>query len=142
MNKLSVIATLTCLLMLSGCLVIVKEEKTEPVPAPIPTDCPYAGETITAIDAVATMSFDSDKRRAYTAIARRKHLCDAPQVHLVGAVFKHLSFENSREAVLMTLINNPEFSPAGEQAVLRNIDKLSFDSTRSRIIKAINGRHG
>ncbi len=143
MSSLSKIAVLICLvLILPGCLVIVSEEETEPVPVPPPADCPYAEDTIAAIDAVSQLSFDSKKREAYIDIAHRKHLCDAPQVHLVHAALSHLSFENSQEAVLMELINHPQFSPAAEKAILDNIDKLSFEHSKSRIMKAINARHG
>ncbi len=139
MKTITHITLLAVLLSLAGCLVVVKDETVEPVPDP---RCPDAAETIAAIDAISKMSFDSDKQDAYQAIARREHLCDAPQVHLVEAVFKHLSFENSKEAVLLTLINNPEFSPAGERAILDRLHRLSFEHTKKRILDAINARHG
>ena len=139
-KSMKYIGVLTSALMLAGCMVIVKDEHRVP-PAPDP-QCTVAADTIAQIDAAGKMSFDSDKESAYKAIARRNHLCDAPQVHLVMAVFKELNFESSQESVLLTLIQNPEFSTAGERAILDRIDRLHFDSTKSRVLKAINARHG
>jgi hypothetical protein len=139
-KSMKYVVVLTCVLMFTGCMVVVKDEHRAP-PAPDP-QCAVAADTIAQIDAAGKMSFDSDKESAYKAIARRNHLCDAPQVHLVMAVFRELSFENSKESVLMTLIGNPEFSSAGERAILDRIDGLHFDSSKSRVLKAINARHG
>jgi len=133
---------LTCGLVLAaiwmqGCIVVHTEEERVP-------SSPRAAEpgdvTIREIDAVAKLSFDNNRQTVYNEIAQRDGLSDRAQVHLVDAVFKHLSFENMKVDVLLTLIKNPCFSPAAKAAILDRLDRLSFENHRTTILQAMNRR--
>jgi len=137
-------AILLCGLVLAaiwmqGCVVIdTKEERVPSRPAATePGDV-----TIREIDAVAKLSFENNRQAAYKNIAQRDELSDPAQVHLVDAVFKHLSFENMKVDVLLTLIENPCFSPAAKAAILDRLDRLSFENHKTQILEAVNKRQG
>lgn len=124
----------------TGCVVVVKEEKKYP-PVPdvvcVPTDA-----AVEEIDAVGKLSFESGRLEGYQRISSRRRLDDTVQAYLVEAIFDKLSFESSREAALMTLIKNPDFSLTGRQAILNHLERLSFESTKTRILRAIDKRTG
>jgi len=131
---LLVLGLIMSALCLGGCLVIVSEEVEEPAA------CEPADETIAEIDAVSKLAFDSDRQQGYKRIAERVGLSDAAQVCLVKKVFDKLAFEDAKEDVLLALIDNPSFSYAGEQAILERLDRLAFENSKVRVLKAINGR--
>jgi hypothetical protein len=138
MNK----GMLTCGLVLvalwaQGCISIHSEEET--VPSRAPTRGPQ-DVTIREIDAVAKLSFENNRADSYKNIARRDALSDRAQAHLVAEVFKRLSFENHKVDVLMALIDNPCFSPAGKAAILDRLDRLSFENHRAAVLRAMNKR--
>ena len=122
---------------LTGCLVIVSEETRGRDGPPV---CAPADETIAEIDAVSKLSFDSDRKQGYKRIAERTELRADAQVYLVEAVFEKLSFDNAKEEVLLTLIGNPSFCRAAEQAILEGLDRLAFENSKKRILKAISER--
>ena len=124
---------------LTGCIVVVHDEKRHPPHEP-DVGCVPADGIIEEIDAVGKLSFEPSRRDAYMRIARRPGLSDAAQEHLVSAVFDNLSFEPSKRDVLMALISNPCFSPAGRQAILSQLDRLSFEPTKTEILEAISRR--
>ena len=124
---------------LTGCIVVVHDEKRHPPHEPHVSRVPADG-TIEEIDAVGKLSFEPSRRDAYMRIARRPGLSDAAQEHLINAVFDNLSFEPSKRDVLMALISNPCFSPAGRQAILTQLDRLSFEPTKAEILEAISRR--
>jgi len=121
---------------LTGCFVIVDEETWEPSGpgSSLPDD------TIAEIDAVGKLSFDSDREQGYERIAAREGLSAEAQVHLVEAALDRLSFDNAKEGVLLTLIENPDFSRATERTILEKLDKLAFPSSKNKILKAISDR--
>ncbi len=134
LNSMMVLAALC----LTGCVVVVHEEKRHPrkpdviyVPADV---------VIEEIDAVGKLFFEPSKRDAYMRIARRPGLHDEAQEHLVNAVFDNLSFEPSKRDVLMALISNPCFGPAGRQAILSQLERLFFEPTKTEILEAISRR--
>jgi hypothetical protein len=92
------------------------------------------------IDAAGKLSFDSGRVAALQNIASRPALDSAAQVHLVNAAFERLEFEASKLQVLMTLIQNPALSPAGKEAIFRQIDRLEFDGSKRQVIDAIQQR--
>jgi hypothetical protein len=134
----TLIASAVCL---AGCLVIVDEETRGPKDRhsgpPEPTE-----RTIAEIDAVSKLAFDSDKREGYKRIAGRAGISPDAQVYLVEATFAKLVFDNAKEDVLLTLIGNPSFSDAAEQVILENLDRLPFDNTKQKILRAISARKG
>jgi hypothetical protein len=98
----------------------------------------YQDKTITEIDAVSKLVLESHKRDAYKKIAGRDYLNPEAQIHLTKAVFDNLVLESSKEEVLLTLIKNPSFCPAGEQTILNKLDKLALESNKQNILNAIS----
>jgi len=125
------------LLCLHGCVVVVDEEQQYPRHS---DTHPPADGIITEIDAVGKLMLESHKRQGYEKIALRDNLSPEAQTHLVKAVFDNLMLESSKENVLLTIINNPGFCPAGERAVLKRLDKLMLESNKRNILDAISER--
>ena len=96
--------------------------------------------TIREIDAVGRLAFDHDRKSGYERIARRQGLGGEAQVYLVKAVFRHLSFENAKVDVLLTLVRNPSFTSAAETELLDRLDRLAFESDKRRILDAVSAR--
>lgn len=96
--------------------------------------------TMAEIGSVSKLSFDAGRVPVLRNIAARPALGPATQVHLVNTTLKHLSFDAGKIDVLLTLIENPDFSAAGKETILRQIDRLNFDASRSQIIAAIQAR--
>ncbi len=95
-------------------------------------------KAIWEIDAISRLPFDADRQRAYKAIARRTNLHETVQTYLIQAVFDHLTFEEAKEDVLLTIIRNPSFNGKSRTAILGRIDTLVFENDRERILRAIN----
>jgi hypothetical protein len=51
-----------------------------------------------------------------------------------------LQFEPSKKEVLETLVNNPDFSPRGKAALLRNLHRLDFEATRTDLLRQMQGK--
>ena len=138
MNKsLLVVGLLVSAICLGGCIVIVDEETSGPSGPKVylPDD-----GTIAEIDAVGKLSFDSDRKQGYERIAAREGISAETQVHLVEAALGKLSFDNAKEDVLLTLIENPDFCSAAERKILEKLDRLAFASNKKKILKAISDR--
>ena len=124
-------------IFIGGCVVIVDDETSGPSGPGVysPDD-----DTIAEIDAVGKLPFDSDRKQGYKRVAERQRLSPDAQVHLVEAALGRLSFDNAREDVLLTLIENPDFSGDAERTILDKLDKLAFSSSKKKILKAISDR--
>jgi len=122
------VASAVCL---TGCVIISADEEVVRV-----GDDP----TIAEVKAISKLSFDGDRERAYKRIAAREGLSEAAQVHLVKEALDNLSFEAAKEDVVWTLIRNPGFSSAAENAILERLDKFSFENSKNKILEAINQR--
>ena len=131
-NSLIVVELVVSMLCVGGCTVFVGEE----------TRRTRGGSeaTIAEIDAIGKLSFDSERKKGYEHIAARDGLTAAAQVHLVEAVLGKLSFDNAKEQVLVTLIENPDFSGGAEREILERIDRLAFESSKKNVLKAISDR--
>lgn len=105
-----------------------------------PVERPADTATLAEIDAAAGLSFDNGKEKAFTGIASRPYLSAAAQVYLVEKAMRSLSFDDSKRNVLLALVNNPYFLAEGKQAVLENLNALSFDSGKQKVLEAINRR--
>ena len=132
-KSLLVVGLVASAMFLASCVVVVKEETWKP--AGLPTD-----DAIAEIDAVGKLSFESDRKQAYERIAAREGLSDESQVHLVEAMLDKLTFDNAKEEVLLTLIENPDFCSDAERIILEKLDKLAFASSKKRILKAMSDR--
>src|SRR5262245_38961768 len=127
-------------LLLSACVVSIGGKATLPpaqspppysAPPPPPIGLPPAeAATDAEIDAAARLSHDSAKLEAFNQIARRTNPSPAIQVHLVNVAYRSLSFDNNKVQLLQTVIANPDFSDAARQAIVSQLDHLSFDSNK------------
>lgn len=96
---------------------------------------------IEQINSVRTLSFESNRKNAYLRIAQNPDLTDKAQVHLIKSVFDTLEFDSSKEMVLLTLIENPSFCEDAETAILKRLNRISFEKTKDNILKAIDAAH-
>jgi hypothetical protein len=125
------------MVLANGCIVI-DTEKTETSWSPTePEDV-----TIREIDAVGKLSLEDNQREGYKRIAQRHNLSSGAQVHLVEAVFEHLSLEDSKVDVLLALVHNRCFSPEAKGAILDRLDRLALEDSRREILSAMNKRRG
>ena len=131
-NSLIVVGLVVSVLCVGGCVVFVSEETRRTRGG--------SDATIAEIDAVGKLSFDSERKDGYERIAERQGLSPGAQVHLVEAVLGKLSFDNAKEQVLLTLIENPDFCSVAEREILERIDRLAFESSKKKILKAISDR--
>ena len=53
---------------------------------------------------------------------------------------KSTPFDADREKVLTTLVENLAFSPRAKACMLGHFDRFSFDSSRVRLLRAMEGR--
>ena len=135
-KSLQAIALFVSAIFASGCVVVVNEETREPRErAHLPAD-----QTIAEIDAVSKLAFESDRKQGCKRIAQREGLSAKAQVHLVETALGKLAFDNGKEEVLLTLIENPSFCHAAEQAILEDLNRLAFESSKKKILEAISRR--
>jgi hypothetical protein len=92
------------------------------------------------IDAAAKLSFDNARKDSLTQIAQRANLTPFVQVHLVNVTYRCLSFENAKVELFHTLIANPGFSDAARQAIVTQLNRLSFDAHKQAILRQLNER--
>src|SRR5262245_1336390 len=78
------------------------------------------------IDAAGKLDFEDSRVNALKQVAGRSGLTPANQVHLVNVTLRKLSFDQGRVDVLLTLIQNPAFSPAAKEAIFRQMERLDF----------------
>jgi hypothetical protein len=119
----------------NGCIVIDTEKTETSLSSTEPEDV-----TIREIDAVGELSLENNQREAYKRIAQRHNLASGAQVHLVEAVFEHLSLENSKVDVLLALVHNRCFSSEAKGAILDRLDGLALENSRREILSAMSRR--
>ena len=107
---------------------------------PQPPLTPGDAATLAEIDAAARLNFDSAKKEALTQVAQRPGLSPAAQVHLVNVSYRCFSTDHSKVELLRTLIDNPGFSDAARQAIVAQLDHLSFDTHKQAILRRLNER--
>ena len=100
----------------------------------------YTDITLSEIDAVSQLSFESSRLSAYQDIASRPQLSADVQVYLVEQSLKMLSFESSKQSIVMTLVHNPCFMAEGKQAIIDNLNAFSFESSKQAVLAALNKR--
>ncbi len=136
----------TVTVLLSGCVVSIggsgtrREEVPKPPPVMIvPADSPDS-IAMAEIDAAAKLSFEANRRDALKNIASRPALNPPVQVHLVNTALRCLDFESGRVEVLRTLIANPGFASMAKEAILKQIERLEFEGSRTTILRALQDR--
>ncbi|MGE3313153.1 MAG: hypothetical protein AB7O66_24575 [Limisphaerales bacterium] len=151
MNRIvALLATAIASTLATGCVVSIgahekpqkPKESTRPSPVVVIPGDPADTATLAEIDAIARLAFDDGKRDGFKAVATRPGTSPGVQVHLVNTLLRSLSFDNTKVEVLLALIENPGFSEAAKESIFRQLDHLSFDSGRTKIISAIQERTG
>ncbi len=132
-NGMIVVGVAVSVLYLGGCIFVHSDETHDHGRG-------SADGTISEIDAIGKLSFDSERQKGYERIARRPAVSPEAQVYLVEAVLKKLSFDNAKEEVLLSLIDNPDLSGDAEREILERIDRLAFESSKEKVLKAISDR--
>jgi hypothetical protein len=101
---------------------------------------PAEAATISEIDAASRLGFDSARQQALLQVAERSALTPVLQVHLVNVGYRCLKFESAKVALLRKVIAHPAFSDAARQAIVTQLNHLSFDSNRQHILHELNQR--
>jgi len=142
------LALIPIVVHLTGCVVAIgsreasspRREVAKPSPVVIVPGNPEDSAALAEIDAIAGLSFDNGKRDGFHAVAIRPGTSPGVQVHLVNTAVRSLSFDNAKVDVLLALIANPSFSPAAKEAILRQLDHLSFDNNKTAVLHAIQNQ--
>lgn len=132
---------------LTGCINLSFGGRSHPpAPPPPPVIVPVApanaadAATVAEIDAAARLSFDPAKKEALTAVAQRPGLSPTAQVHLVNVAYRALDFDPLKVEVLSALIANPSFSDQARQAIVTQLNRLSFDGHKQEVLRRLNQR--
>lgn len=135
------------LLLATGCVISVGGRHSPPPPPAPPVVMPPEvvatpgdAATFAEIDASARLDFENGRHDALAAIAARPNLSPAAQVHLINVAYRCLSFDDKKVSVIRQVIANPAFSDPGRQAVVSQLNLLSFDSNRQTLLGAVNDR--
>jgi hypothetical protein len=127
-------------LVVSGCIVALGGDPCKPKPPC--SHCPPPAverEPIMAeIDAACSLIAESDKFQLFTAFASRPHLSDGAQIYLVRMTSKCFISESNKLDILLTLTNNPAFSPAGKAEILTNLKMFISESSKRTILDEFN----
>lgn len=86
---------------------------------------------------VPDISFSSERAELLKTVIKERDLTPGQQVEVVRTAFDHLSFASEQESVLLTLIQKPEFSTEAKKAITDRIDRLTFDSNKVTVQKAL-----
>lgn len=139
-----------CALSSGGCVFSIGGGTTREIvytnapPPHIKPPCSVPAEeycvSIDEINAASTLTFEPSRKEMLATIAGRPGLTDASQEYLVCMSLDKLQFEPSKKEVLERLINNPDFSPRGKAAILRNLHRLGFDPTRTDLMRQMQGK--
>jgi hypothetical protein len=126
--------------VISGCIVAFGGDPCKPKPPC--SHCPPPAverEPIMAeIDAACSLIADSDKFQLFTGFASRPHLSDGAQIYLVRMTSKCFISETSKLDTLLTLTNNPVFSPAGKAEILANLNMFISEPAKRTILDEFN----
>jgi hypothetical protein len=86
------------------------------------------------------IAFGGDKAAVLKRVLELPHLTPSQQVAVVQACFEHVSFSSDQVSVLLALLKRPDLSPAAKDALRARVDRLSFDSDKIQVLKALSAR--
>ncbi|MBE0537127.1 MAG: hypothetical protein IH624_15810 [Phycisphaerae bacterium] len=122
-------------------VVVPQPEKPAPAdpakPAPVAETAGPAVSPEKMIDDASKLDSNSTRRGVYVAVAKRFDLGPNAQVRLVNDTYDNLISETAVEEVFITLIQNPNFAPAAQHAILKRADDFLSESARQRITAAL-----
>jgi hypothetical protein len=140
-TKLPFIALILLAAGLTGCVGVSIGSRRPPDPSAPPVMLASAdAATVAEIDAAARLSFDSSRLQVLSRIAKRGDLSPAAQVHLVNVGYRSLSFEDSKVALLRSVIANPAFCDTTRHAIVTQLGSLSFDNNKQAVLNELNNR--
>ena len=123
------------LLFLTGCLEQVGDGFTSLFQRDIKAEA-----TIAEINAVSNLKSDEAMEEGFLAIASRPNLSPAAQKHLIVPALTKLYHESSKVQVLLTLVNNPDFTHQAKKKILKNLSRLESEKSRAKVLSTINQR--
>lgn len=126
-------------MVLTGCVVAIGTGKENSSPAVVVADSADAA-TLAEIDAAARLNMDGGRTAALLQIAERGVLAKSVQVHLVNTAYRRLTMDGSKLQLLGRVIAHPDFGDAARHAIVSQLHKLSFDSSRQQILQQISER--
>jgi len=134
-------------LAISGCVVSIGSRVQSPPPPPafqppptVVVSDPGQAATIAEIDAAAHFNMDSSRTQALGQIAERADLAPPVQVHLINTTYHCLQFDNSKVAILQKMIARPDFCDATRHAIVTQLGRLGFESSKQDLLNRINQR--
>jgi hypothetical protein len=145
MKKAYPIILAAAMVPLAGCINLsFGGRRPPPPPAPVivtsgPVNSADAA-TIAEIDAASRLSFEPARKESLAAVAQRPGLSPTAQVHLVNAAYRSLDFEPAKVELLSALIANPSFCDPARQAIVTQLNRLSFDPHKQEILRRLNQR--
>jgi hypothetical protein len=123
---------------LTGCVGVSIGSRRPPDPPVVIASADAA--TAAEIDAAARLSIDSARLEALSRIAKRGDLSPAAQVHLVNVGYRSLSLEDSKVALLRSMIASPAFCDTTRHAIVTQLGSLSFDNNKQAVLNELNNR--
>lgn len=147
MKRSCSLLVIASLISLTGCINLSFGGRRPP-PAPqivvpsVPSGplSPADAATIAEIDAASRLSFDGARKDSLSQVAERPGLSPVAQVHLINVAYRSLSFDAAKVELLRKLIANPAFSDAARQAIVTQLNHLSFDSNKQEVLRHVNQR--
>lgn len=138
------VGLLSVAVVLSGCVVSVGSRVQSPPPPPPPPTVvvgdPGQAATIAEIDAAAHFNMDSSRTHALGQIAERPNLAPPVQVHLINTAYHRLQFDSSKVQILQKMIARPDFCDATRHAIVSQLGRLGFESSKQDLLNRINQR--
>lgn len=128
------------LLWLPGCILVSVDKKDRRNTAPPVVTVSEADPVYAEINAINQLFSESNKVTRYRSLARREGLTGRQQVYLIESALQHLFSESNKMGIMLALIENPCFHPAGKQAVLKHLPQLFSESNKTRVLEALDRR--
>jgi hypothetical protein len=86
---------------------------------------------------VRTYRFPNDLARELAKVAGRPNLTADEQIHLIDATFDEIAYPNEQVKVLLPLASSPALQPEARFHLSTNIHRISFQSERERVFRAL-----
>jgi hypothetical protein len=126
-------------LAVNGCLIIADCEPCKSKPDCRPPAFVVRHEPLTAeIDAACSLISETGKFQLFAAIASRPNLSDSAQVYLVRKTADCFVSESNKLDILLALMSNSAFSPAGKNEILAKLNMFISESNKQTILDEFN----
>lgn len=81
---------------------------------------------------------ENDKTSILRRVILSASLTPAQQTAIIEACFEHISYNADRTALLIDLIQRPDFCNSARTTLLGKIRQLAFESDRTKVLEALN----